>query len=411
MAQKLPGDVFTPKSIVSRDMFARRSEADLLGNPGLQDLLMDALAEKGAQIRVFGDTGVGKTSLVTFAAHDSKLKCLIVGCMSDHDYSDLIEIAIRKIQGVRLISFTKSVRQIVGAEASGGWHFIASAKGSYQRDGGKEKEFEIVAKQPLDLLLELMGAQGYRLLVLDNFHNIQHDKTRVQVAQTMETLSDHAEETGGIAIVVIGIAQDAKSLLGNSGSFRRRTTDIGVPRMPDEEIREIFTAGFKLLGLQVDSDTLDHLVFFSDGFPFFAHLLGLNIGRAARREEVRVVSPILMAKAMARAANEVDATYSERIHLAEESGGGVQPRRRILKLFAESREREWTSNAIKELWLTEFGGRSDKLGYINVALGQLIKEDMGRVLARKNDKKPFIYQFDDPHIRAFLRLRSLNEGI
>jgi len=68
-----PEDVFTPKTIVTREMFARRNEADLDGNPGLQDTVQDALRERGGQILLYGDTGVGKSSLLKYAAEDEDL--------------------------------------------------------------------------------------------------------------------------------------------------------------------------------------------------------------------------------------------------------------------------------------------------------------------------------------------------
>jgi predicted GTPase len=63
-AQREPEEVFTPRTVVSREMFTRRNEPDLYGNAGLQDSLVEAIREPGAQILVFGDTGVGKSSLV-----------------------------------------------------------------------------------------------------------------------------------------------------------------------------------------------------------------------------------------------------------------------------------------------------------------------------------------------------------
>jgi hypothetical protein len=42
----LPEDVFTPRQPPSREMFTRRNESDLYGNPGLQDRVRDALRER-----------------------------------------------------------------------------------------------------------------------------------------------------------------------------------------------------------------------------------------------------------------------------------------------------------------------------------------------------------------------------
>src|SRR5690606_8882621 len=95
MARK-PEEVFTPKTIASREMFERRNEADLDGNPGLQDNLQDALREAGGQVVLYGDTGVGKSSLLRYAAEDEGMEIVPVECLSSKSYEDLIEDAIRK---------------------------------------------------------------------------------------------------------------------------------------------------------------------------------------------------------------------------------------------------------------------------------------------------------------------------
>lgn len=408
-----PENVFTPKAVVTPELFARRNEPDILGNPGVQDSLVDGLREKGAQLRVFGDTGVGKTSLVAFAAQEAQLERLVVECMSGYDYADLIHTAITKIQGVKLRTFTKTVASGASLDASGGFHFLASLKGSLKRSGGEERDFEIVDAPPIDLLIALMQEAGYQLLVFDNFQNITSEDTRRLVAQTMEVLSDRASDGVEIKLAVIGIAQDAQTLIGHSGSFRRRTTDIGVPRMPDDEIRLILRTGFGLLGLDAADYLVDHLVYFSDGFPFFAHLLGLNIARTARRERTQVVDQSVIALAMNRCVAEVDESYAARVRLAEETGGTIQPRRRILQLLASSDERAWTSNAVTELWIdvSPLAGQGSEasregLGFINVALGSLIKPENGSILSRDESQRPYVYRFSDPHFRAYLRIRG-----
>ncbi len=152
----------------------------------------------------------------------------------------------------------------------------------------------------------------------------------------MEFLSDRSAETGDVKAVVIGIAEDAPSLIGGSGSFRRRVTEIGVPRMPDDEIRAILLRGFSLLGVAAGKDVLDRLVFYSDGFPFFAHLLGLHLSRWARRQDPPVVDIGDVDIALKRAVNSVDRSYADRVQKAFEAGGDIQPRKSLLKLFARS---------------------------------------------------------------------------
>jgi hypothetical protein len=405
VSRRQPEEVFTPKTIATREMFERRNEPDLNGNPGLQDNLRDALRELGGQVVIFGDTGVGKSSLLRYAAEDEGLRTVIVECLSSKSYDDLVEDAIRKLVDIREISRTSS--KSAGAEVEGETKvkFLVSLKGKLTGTYASDREFEVVQKPPVDVLLEAMRATETKLLVLDNFQNITSPETRLLVAQTMEFLSDRAEETGNIKAVVIGIAEDAPALIGGSGSFRRRVTEIGVPRMPDEEIREVFVRGFGLLGVRADHFVLARLVFYSDGFPFFAHLLGLHLVRWAHRQEVESVVLADIERALSRAVQAVDRSYAEKVAKAFEAGGDIQPRRSLLKLLANSDRREWKSSDVIAAWEKTYGPR-EAYQFLHVALAALLDEEHGKILRRKGTRNKYVYQFADPHMRPYLRLTA-----
>jgi Cdc6-like AAA superfamily ATPase len=404
-----PESVFTPKTIVSREMFARRNEPDINGNPGLQDSLRDALREEGGQMLLYGDTGVGKSSLLRYAAEDEGMDFVSVDCLSSKTYEELLEDAVRKLIDVKEIKRVQSVKGSAELEAEAGVSKIISLKGKLKGERGKDREFEVVEKPLIDVVISAMQASCARLLVLDNFQNVKHAESRSLVAQTMEFLSDRASETGDIKMVVIGIADDASALLGGSGSFRRRTSEIGVPRMPDDEIAEILRNGFGLLELSADKETTRQLVFYADGFPFFAHLLGLYVSRAARRAGTDVVSIGLVEPALARAAAAVQQSFDDRLRRAFEAGGDVQPRRRILRILADSPLREWKSADVIAEYEKRYERRND-YAFLHVALAQLMGENFGAVLKRTGPRNRYVYKFVDPHMRPFLRITAFRDS-
>jgi hypothetical protein len=401
-----PEDVFTPKTIASREMFARRNEPDLLGIPGLQDRLTEALSEQGGQVLVYGDTGVGKSSLVRYAAEDAGLQQVNIECFSNKSYEDLIEDGIRKLVETREVRRTSTTS--VGAEAEGGVKvkFLLSFKAKVKGEHATGREIEVVEKPPLDALLDAMQASGTRLFVLDNFQNITDDRTRLLVAQTMEALSDRSAETGDIKAVVIGIADDAAGLLGGSVSFLRRTTEVGVPRMPDDEVEEVFRTGFGLLDLSTHDELLLRLVFFADGFPYFAHLLGLYASRMARREQHSVISEADVDRGIAQAVQQVNQTLSARLEKALEKAGDTQPRRRIVQLMANSNRREWQITDVVEAYRAKYGERDDYT-FLHVAFGLLVKPEYGNILKRNEARKPYVSRFTDPQMRPYLRLNPV----
>lgn len=385
-------------------MFTKRNEPDLDGNPGLQDNLRDAIRDTGGQVVLYGDTGVGKSSLIRYASEDESRQSLTVECLSNHTYEDLVEAAVRKIVDVREVSRSRrgSVESEAGVE--GGFQFLMTLRGRVRAGTERESVFEVVDQSPLDVLLEAMRQASLSLWILDNFQNVKDQRTRELVAQTMELMSDRAAETGDIKTVVIGIADDAVSLVGGSGSYRRRTTEIGVPRMPDEEIREIFTNGFRLLDMELSETVADELVFYSDGFPYFAHLLGLHIARAARRANRQELEPDLVGPAVKRSVQSVSAVFDAKIAKAKEAGGDVRPRSRILSLLAASSQRAWRASDVIAEWEGKFGEKRPGYEFLHVALAQLVSEKHGAVLRRTGTRNKYVYQFADPQMRPYLRL-------
>ncbi|MGB3676530.1 MAG: ATP-binding protein [Candidatus Nanopelagicales bacterium] len=404
-APYVPEDVFTPKTIVTRAMFERRNEPDADGNPGVQNRLQDALRERGAQVLIFGDTGVGKSSLVKYAAEDETLFAVTVECGSEMKYADILDTIVRKLVDVKATTVKRTVSAESSATGEASVPWFTKLSGTIKGAKGKEQNYEVVEKPVLDVITEVMATAGKSLIVLDNFQNINAQETRNLVAQLMEKLSDRAGDWDkpDIKCVVVGIAEDAASLLGGSLSFARRTVQIGVPRIPDDEIRALLSRGFGLLGLDVHPNLMKQFVFYSDGFPFFAHLIGLYVSRATMRAQTQEVHGAQLNAALTEAAKSVSASYERRIQTAREVGGDVQPRTQIMRILAESTDREWTSAMVQTLWEQRVDKRYD-YAFMYVALSQLSKSKFGSILARTGNPRRYRYGFADPHLRPYLRI-------
>lgn len=401
----VPEDIFTPKTIVTREMFERRNEPDADGNPGVQDRLQDALRERGAQVLIFGDTGVGKSSLVKYAAEDEYLEAVTVECGSDMSYPDILDTVIRKLVDVKPTTQKRAITGEVSVSGEASVPWFTRFSGTIKGTKGSEEAYEVVEKPVLDVITEVMAKASKSLIVLDNFQNIKSQETRNLVAQLMEKLSDRAGDWSmpDLKCVVIGIAEDAGSLLGTSLSFQRRTVQIGVPRMPDDEIRALLTRGFDLLELEVPNQLMTKFVFYSDGFPFFAHLIGLYVSRKTLRSGTRNVATEGLNAALTEAAKSVAASYDQRVRGAREVGGDVQPRKQIMRILADSTDRTWSSTDVQTLWATALGARYD-YAFMHVALSQLSSSEYGGILRRTGKPKRYRYEFADPHIRPFLRI-------
>jgi energy-coupling factor transporter ATP-binding protein EcfA2 len=401
-SQLLPEQVFTPTGAPAREVFTRRNESDLLGNPALQDSLREALCERGRQVVLYGDSGVGKSTLLKYAAEDEGMPVLSVQAISGRTFDELVDTAIREVTIERDVEIERSGAR--GASLEAGVTQPITIKGQLKGEKGQKVRIEVIERTPLLALLETMQTDRYRILAFENFHNVDASE-RQAFAQAMEVVSDRAPETGDIKVVIIGVADDAASLLATSASVRRRTTQIGVPRMPDDEILNILRNGFALLGLTAQGDTLTQLIFYCDGFPYFAHLLGLAVARFVARSGVSIIDQKAVDAALVRVAKEVEASFQERITRAIETGGEVQPRHRILGVLTRSDKREWRGAEVIDEYYKSFTrkiGSTD--GFLHAALGQLVKPRYGSVLTRSGTRGHYVYRFNDPYLRPYLRM-------
>lgn len=411
-----PHEVFTPRATPTREMFARRNQEDPLQRGKLQEVLEDALIEQGAQVVIFGDTGVGKTSLLKYVAEDQNFGLLTINCNSNDTFDTLLEKCIRGLIDSKEIRYS-SERSLSGSGGISGEGksrvfplitFRGSAKADIGISRGQKTEVEVVDETPIEAIKTAMVAAGVDILSFDNFQNVSKAEDRRLVSEMMEHFSDAASTSGNLKIAVIGIADDIESLIFDSGSFRRRVCEVEVPRMPDNEIRSVLESGFTLLGLQADAAVLDKLVFYSDGFPFFAHLLGLSIGRTVRRRDEydalnAEVADGDLETAIRSAITSVSQSYEPHYKAAVEASGKTRPRSTILDVLANSTQREWSGPQIISAW-QEVNG--DRTGYefLYTALGQLSGEKYGQVLRRKGARTNYTYRFSDPYMRPYIRL-------
>ncbi|WP_444665201.1 AAA family ATPase [Cellulomonas sp. CW35] len=86
---------------------------------------------------VYGDTGVGKSSLLRYAAEDENMDTVVVECMSSKSYTDLLEDALRKLIDVKEIRRSKSSSTSGSAELGGTLKLLVTVKGTLTGARGK----------------------------------------------------------------------------------------------------------------------------------------------------------------------------------------------------------------------------------------------------------------------------------
>jgi len=102
------------------------------------------------------------------------------------------------------------------------------------------------------------------------------------MADLIKSISDAALNS---TLLIVGVGDSIKHLVGEHPSIERNLVQIEVPKMSDEEISQIFLAGMAKLQISTDKDIADEVARLADGYPHYAHLLGLNSAKACIKND------------------------------------------------------------------------------------------------------------------------------
>lgn len=271
-----------PVSTISR--FAGRQEV-------LREVIR-AIEDQQLHVIVYGDRGIGKTSLlmvVSELAQQASYAVHYVSCGEDADFSEIFRSILSRIP----LLYDATLDPSVEAVESGGT----------LADRLPDGKFSV----PLlsEVLSSLAGAKV--LIVLDEFDRASDPRFRKSIAELIKNLSDRALP---VQFLIGGVASSLPGLISDAPSIRRNVVGISLPNMNGEEIRELVGIGAKRGKLTIAESAMARLVEASAGLPYLAGLLAQYGTLEAIGDGQTEVSLRHMTRAIAAARREIASRLS-----------------------------------------------------------------------------------------------------
>jgi Cdc6-like AAA superfamily ATPase len=350
-----------------------------------------AVAEQpGQHSLVYGERGVGKTSLVSVAA-EVLAAADVVTARTTCDRSDDFESVWRKAVGE--LQFTVK-RPGIGF-------------------AGKARDVQVSASAllaadatPHDVKRALQALAGARrvTIFIDEFDRLSSEQDRLLFADTVKTLSD---ELPSSTVVLVGVADDVEQLIAEHQSIERALVQIHMPRMSHDELAEVVTGGIERARLTIERKAVETIARLAQGLPHYAHLLGQLSARVALenlRTNVRLSD---VNEAIAEAIEKTQQTVRETYRRAtEENGDAAYPKIVLACALAEPDEFGFFSPADLSEPLRAIPGEEVEAGRY---LDALTDPAHGGLLQRRGAANPR-YRFVNPLLQPYVLMRALSEG-
>lgn len=267
--------VFTPRSPVREIRF-------LQGRDELIEDIRGALYHLGAAIVIYGERGVGKTSLAKLASQKlcKEMPSLqgiepIYYSVSEGDTFLHILGAILPSLGVEKIVTKVQTTSTSGEKSRVNLYLAELEDKTHTETTMATRPLVEPLPSPQVVVDHLKGKRG--LIILDDYERITDENTRRFFPELIKKISDNQL---AVTLIVVGIGDSTHDLIKVHPSVERNLTAIHVPRLTDEQIRQIAVNGFTALRLNYEPEAVEQIVRYSANFPFYTHRLCEGIVRA-----------------------------------------------------------------------------------------------------------------------------------
>lgn len=361
--------------------------------------LIEHINTPGQHALLYGDRGVGKSSLAIVASkllldNLTKGKLYTKRCDSDDTFETIVA------EPLQATGFFDQPIERFEKKTEGGFARLKTLFADAGVDTKTEKGSTLLARQiriqPSTAAEYINGRDG--LLLVDEADAIKDPDDKRKLAEFIKQLSDSASP---FKVLVVGISHTAAELTGAHPSVQRCLKETHLQRMSSDEIREIIVGGADQLDLKFEDDAVDKIVALSAGYPHFTHLLCLKCAENAIADDHKSISKNDIREAMDQAVGDAEGTLRSQYERAVRSADTDMYRVTVLAA-AEIDADEFTAGQLRKS-IEVVCGTPIEQNALNNYLTKLVARDESSILKRLAKG---VYRFTDPRMPSYVKIAN-----
>jgi energy-coupling factor transporter ATP-binding protein EcfA2 len=274
------------------------SESDLFAGRFTQiQKMFEATSERGKHVVLFGERGVGKTSLAKLFSNffPKTLRHIIVVREQCDPTDDFTSIWMKVFKDIH-VRMEENGEQVTRALSETVDNQLKPDDVRRQMDG-------------------LFKPNQVPIIVIDEFDKVESEETTGLMANTIKSLSDYGIN---VTVIIVGVADSIVDLVGEHASVQRCIEQVLMPRMEMSERKEVLSKIVPKLGMKMLADAEWKIADLSRGLPSYIHLLGLYaVQNAIGRKSLNVLDTDVdaaISRVLERSQETVREIYASAIH-------------------------------------------------------------------------------------------------
>jgi Cdc6-like AAA superfamily ATPase len=352
--------------------------------------IVRAIGQTGQHVAIFGERGVGKTSLsrvlielMTNAGIDV-ISPDNINCDGTDDFASIWIKVFRELFALLKIRNRESAEEV------------------------RIHEEDVSFETPDDIRFVLSRLPKATIIILDEVDRINNPDTTTMLADTIKNLSDHATRS---TIILIGVADSIDELIREHQSVERALVQVHLPRMSAEEIREILSKGISEIDMTMDKEAEEYIIQLSAGLPHYAHTLALYATEAAIDNERKSVNLSDVDSAISQAVEKPGSLLSAYERATQSSRQTLYKEVLLACALAAKSDQGYFSAASVRDPLERIMGRRYEIPAFSSHLDAFCSEERGMVLQKSGLPRQYRFRFTNPLLQPFVIIHGLSKGL
>ncbi len=352
-----------------------------------------AISSVGRHAVIYGERGVGKTSLAAVSEELFGLALPIrVNCDGGDNFASI---------------WWKVASEALMLSGLPSWRHGEHGKEVVQAASEVLKKEE-VGPDDVRHFLRVLTELGSVVIFFDEYDQVYDGAAHDLMANAIKALADHLIHA---TIVLIGVADDVDTLIAGHASIERNLEEVPMPRMGLEEIEQIVRTGYEHIGIEIENATLDRMVRLPLGLPHFAHLLAQKAAENCVLDNRAKIHNDDLRAAIRASVRSSDASLTQAYVDATTSSHQTLYSSVLLAcaLAPVDDLGYFAPGDLREPLYKITGTRLDIPRFARHL--KLFCEERGPILERKGGERRWRYRFINPRMRPYVIMRALDEGV
>lgn len=345
--------------------------------------VLDVIWEDGGHAVIFGERGVGKTSLANII--DKR----VISVMS--------EVRFLKVSCAPTDTFFQL------------WSNILH---DFQWDGKEVSEILKNETSPYAVyrILESLDKSKYFLMVFDEFDRIKNPETTTMMADLIKHFSNNPTT---LTVLIVGVGDTLIDLFASHQSIARCCTQIRMQRMSPAESEDILNERLPKLGMDIERKVSDQMVRLSQGLPGYMHLLGQLVTKAALSERSLLIEEKHLRVALETALDKADYGTRQEYYAAVDSPAKDNRYKEALLACALAERNElglFYAGNVREPY-SRIRGREMDIAHYATHLSEFCSEARGPALLKTGKPKRYQYRFANPMLQPLVVMMGVRDKL